>query len=63
LRQLEGHLPDLPRTQRIVVYCRSGSRSALAARILRSAGFADVWNLRGGLLAWADDVDATMPKY
>jgi molybdopterin/thiamine biosynthesis adenylyltransferase/rhodanese-related sulfurtransferase len=46
-----------------VVYCRSGARSAAAAAFLRRAGFTRVWNLRGGLVAWADEVDNTFPKY
>jgi rhodanese-related sulfurtransferase len=38
----------------VVTICRSGNRSAHAAAILREAGFADVWNMTGGALAWRD---------
>ena len=48
-------LGDLPRDARIVVYCSVGYRSAAVARRLSRAGFADVYNLRGGLFAWAND--------
>jgi sulfur-carrier protein adenylyltransferase/sulfurtransferase len=47
----------------IVVHCRSGARSQKAALILKNAGFSHVENLAGGILAWADKIDPTMPKY
>ena len=47
----------------IVVHCRSGARSQKAAVILKNAGFTHVENLAGGILAWADKIDPTMPKY
>jgi sulfur-carrier protein adenylyltransferase/sulfurtransferase len=51
-----GLLPALP-PGRVVVHCRSGARSERAVRALRAAGRTDVAHLRGGLLAWAADVD------
>jgi sulfur-carrier protein adenylyltransferase/sulfurtransferase len=63
-------LDDLPRrigeldpNRETVVYCRSGSRSAMAAEFLLAHGFRDVKNLAGGILAWAMKVDPTMPTY
>ncbi len=47
----------------IVVYCRSGVRSARAFDQLRAAGYSDVKNLKGGILAWSRDVDPTVPQY
>jgi molybdopterin/thiamine biosynthesis adenylyltransferase/rhodanese-related sulfurtransferase len=47
----------------IVVHCRSGARSQKAAVILKNAGFTHVENLAGGILAWADRIDPSMPKY
>jgi len=68
-----GHLiplGDLPRrvneldtSKEIVAHCRSGVRSAKAVNFLRQAGFKKVHNLAGGILAWADRVDPSMPKY
>ncbi|NIN72644.1 MAG: molybdopterin-synthase adenylyltransferase MoeB [Gemmatimonadetes bacterium] len=49
--------------EEIVVVCRSGRRSAYAVRLLMDAGFSNVLNLTGGLLAWSDEVDPTMAKY
>jgi adenylyltransferase/sulfurtransferase len=47
----------------VVTQCKSGMRSAKAAAFLRSAGFKDVRNLTGGILAWIDQVDPSQPKY
>jgi sulfur-carrier protein adenylyltransferase/sulfurtransferase len=47
----------------VILHCRSGSRSQKAALILKNAGFTNVSNLAGGVLAWADRIDSTMPKY
>jgi len=63
LAELPVRLHEIDRARDIVVYCRSGVRSAAAAAYLKSAGFERVWNLRGGIRAWADEVDSTMPKY
>ena len=43
--------------------CRSGKRSAEAVDFLRKAGFRKTLNLKGGILAWSDEVDPTVPKY
>jgi adenylyltransferase/sulfurtransferase len=63
LAEIPSRLDDLDRSRDIVVYCRTGIRSAAAVAFLKQAGFARVWNLRGGILAWADEIDPTMPKY
>jgi adenylyltransferase/sulfurtransferase len=60
LPQRIGELdPQVP----VVCQCRSGIRSARAAQFLRLQGFRDVRNLTGGILAWSDEVDPTVPKY
>ena len=70
---LHGHLiplGDLPRrvseldsSREIVAHCRSGKRSADAVAFLKQAGFKKIWNLKGGILAWSDEVDPKVPKY
>jgi sulfur-carrier protein adenylyltransferase/sulfurtransferase len=47
----------------VVVYCKSGVRSAKAVAQLRGAGFPRVWNLAGGILRWSEDVDPSVPRY
>jgi adenylyltransferase/sulfurtransferase len=58
LEELEPH-----RDREIVVVCRSGARSATAVRMMLDAGFERVVNLRGGLMAWADKIDSSVPRY
>jgi sulfur-carrier protein adenylyltransferase/sulfurtransferase len=55
-------MPALDSRREIVVYCRSGVRSADATRRLRAAGFRAT-NLAGGILRWSDEVDPSVPKY
>jgi rhodanese-related sulfurtransferase len=47
----------------MVVYCRSGVRSANAVELLKGIGFTKVKNLVGGVLRWSDDVDPSVAKY
>src|SRR5450432_1656497 len=63
LGDLPNRVNELDTSKEIVAHCRSGVRSAKAANFLRQAGFKQVHNLAGGILAWADLVDPTMPKY
>jgi adenylyltransferase/sulfurtransferase len=62
---LEGRVAELAsvKDKEIIVHCRSGARSQKAAVILKNAGFTNVSNLTGGILAWAEKIDPTMPKY
>lgn len=62
LRELPEQLHRLDPTREYVVYCKSGARSAQAARILQSAGLR-VKHLRGGINAWAREVDPSIPVY
>jgi adenylyltransferase/sulfurtransferase len=63
LGRLPHEVQKLDSAKDIVVYCRSGARSAKAAQFLLGAGFQRVRNLEGGILAWADRIDPSFPKY
>ncbi len=63
LGDLPKRVHELDSSRDIVAYCRSGVRSAKAVAFLRQAGFRKVRNLAGGVLAWADRIDRSMPKY
>jgi len=63
LGQMAARLHDLDSAQELVVFCKSGSRSKRALELLVAAGFRKVWNLRGGINAWARDVDKSLPVY
>ena len=63
LGRLAHEVHRLDTADDIVVHCRSGARSAQATKFLREAGFGKVRNLTGGILAWADEIDSSLPKY
>lgn len=63
LKELPNRLSEIDRDREVVVYCRSGARSARAADFLRGQGYGRVLNMEGGILAWSDEIDPTIPKY
>jgi adenylyltransferase/sulfurtransferase len=63
LGELPRRVHELDSSREIVAHCRSGKRSAEAVDFLRKAGFRKVLNLKGGILAWSDEVDPSVPKY
>jgi adenylyltransferase/sulfurtransferase len=63
LGEVPKRLSELDPQAEIVIHCKSGMRSAKACGILRQAGFEHVRNMKGGILAWADKVDSSVPKY
>ncbi|HVF73147.1 MAG TPA: molybdopterin-synthase adenylyltransferase MoeB [Chthoniobacterales bacterium] len=63
LGNLEEHADKLPRTGTLVMQCHSGGRSEHAARLLREAGFNNVFNLEGGIDAWSVEIDPDVPRY
>jgi adenylyltransferase/sulfurtransferase len=63
LGELPRRYQELPRDREIVAQCKMGARSAKAMDFLKSVGFPNVKNLRGGILEWIDKVDPTQPKY
>jgi len=63
LPALPQRLRELDPGQPMVVHCKSGMRSQKAIAFLREQGFTRLTNLKGGILAWADRIDPSMPKY
>ena len=63
LNTIPQHMGELDPDAEIVLQCRSGRRSADALYFLQANGFTNLWNLKGGILAWADEVDPTITKY
>ncbi|HWE90853.1 MAG TPA: adenylyltransferase/sulfurtransferase MoeZ [Pseudonocardiaceae bacterium] len=63
-RILSGEaLSELPQDKQLVLHCKSGARSAEALAALHKAGFADAVHVGGGVLAWAREVDPSLPTY
>ena len=63
LGQLPSRMSELDSADDIVIHCKSGGRSAKAVRLLQEAGFSKLHNVEGGITAWAEQVDPTVPKY
>jgi adenylyltransferase/sulfurtransferase len=61
LEELESRLGEVPDDRPVVVYCRTGQRSEDAARLMRQAGRERVANLRGGIVAWAREIEPGLP--
>lgn len=63
--ELPDRLDELKATKddEIVIHCRSGSRSAKATQLLLDQGYTDVKNLAGGILAWSEEIDSSVPQY
>lgn len=63
-----GSIPDniekISKEKPVVIHCRSGKRSANVIQYLEdNFGYTNLYNLEGGILAWADEIDNDMPKY
>jgi molybdopterin/thiamine biosynthesis adenylyltransferase/rhodanese-related sulfurtransferase/molybdopterin converting factor small subunit len=63
LGDLPKRVNELDSADEIIAHCKSGMRSAKAVEFLKQAGFRKVRNMKGGILAWSDKVDPTVPKY
>jgi adenylyltransferase/sulfurtransferase len=63
LSRFADALKTFDSAQDVVLYCRSGVRSAKAVKVLQEAGFRRVWTLDGGILAWSEEIDPTVPRY
>ncbi len=64
LKTVEEAIDKIRSDKKVVIHCRSGARSAKAIETLeRKFGFSNLYNLKGGVLAWVDEIDNTLPKY
>ncbi len=63
LGEVPQRVNEIPRGKEIIVHCKMGARSARAASFLREQGYANVKNLKGGILDWSDKIDPSVPKY
>jgi molybdopterin/thiamine biosynthesis adenylyltransferase/rhodanese-related sulfurtransferase len=63
LGELPERLAELDRDENFAVHCKTGGRSARAVKLMREAGFQNVYNVEGGITAWSDEIDPSVPKY
>ena len=64
LGELMNRMDEIDETKETVVHCHAGGRSARAIDAMQRSGFkGELKNLKGGITAWSDEVDASVPKY
>jgi adenylyltransferase/sulfurtransferase len=63
LGELPERLVELDRNDTLAVHCKTGGRSARAVQLLKEAGFQNVYNVEGGITAWSEEIDPSVPKY
>jgi adenylyltransferase/sulfurtransferase len=63
LGELPERLVELDKDETFAIHCRTGARSANAVRLLQDAGFDNVYNVKGGITAWSEEIDPSVPKY
>ena len=63
LKEIEGRSPELNRDNEIILYCKGGVRSMKALKVLQEQGFSNIKSLRGGITAWSNEVDSSIPQY
>jgi sulfur-carrier protein adenylyltransferase/sulfurtransferase len=63
LGELPNRLSELNQNDEVAVYCKTGGRSAKAVKILQDAGVGNVYNVEGGITAWSEEVDPSIPRY
>ena len=63
MQEIPARARELSKTEDIVVLCHHGMRSLQVAQFLQDVGFSRLYNLSGGIAAWADQVEPAMPRY
>jgi|ERR1700744_6361561 len=62
--EVADNIDKISKDKKVVIHCRSGKRSASIVQMLEQAhGFKNLYNLKGGILAWADEIDHSISKY
>lgn len=64
MNEVPSNLDKISKDKTVVIHCRSGARSGNIIQYLEgNYGYTNLYNLKGGILAWADEIDPEMPKY
>ena len=63
LPELSQRFKELPKDKLLVLYCKSGGRSGRALKFLRQQGYPKLKNVAGGINAWAERIDPSVPQY
>jgi adenylyltransferase/sulfurtransferase len=57
------HIDEISTDKKVIIHCKSGARSGNIVQFLKTKGFDNVYNLKGGIFAWIDQIDPNLPKY
>ena len=63
LGELPQRLAEFDKDENFAIHCKTGGRSAKAVKLLQDAGFGNVYNVKGGITAWSEEIDPSVPKY
>jgi len=63
LGELPQRLAELDQSENFAIHCKTGGRSARAVKLLQDTGFQNVYNVKGGITAWSEEIDPSVPKY
>ena len=63
LGELPRRLAEFDQDENFAIHCKTGGRSAKAVKLLQDAGFGNVYNVKGGITAWSEEIDPSVPKY
>ena len=63
LGELPERFVELDQNDNLAIHCKTGGRSARAVKLLQDAGFQNVYNVKGGITAWSEEIDPSVPKY
>ena len=63
MNSIANHLKQLPSEKQIIIMCKSGGRSAQVCEYLNRQGYSNVYNLKGGIISWALEIDPTLDIY
>jgi rhodanese-related sulfurtransferase len=61
--EVMDNLDKISKEKQVVIHCRSGARSGAVCNQLEAIGYGNVYNLKGGILAWANEIDSSVTKY
>ena len=63
LGELPRRIAEFDQNENFAIHCKTGGRSAKAVKLLQDAGFGNVYNVKGGITAWSEEIDSSVPKY
>ena len=61
--EVMDHLDKISTDKKVIIHCKSGGRSGTIVQMLTAKGYTNLYNLKGGILAWSDQIDPSIPKY